>query len=242
LKLSGVRGMAEQQFEIPFKKGTKKYLVAEKVLSAIREKGQYNPSEIAEEVGVSKATVYNVVSILRKGGYIPKKMGEIKSNLPTHQDVSQQLPQGSTSGGSPSGSAQQLTGEQTSLEIPSKLVDDIAEKVAEILKDKFAGEHEPNAKPSMLPEGVEMLGETMDVKAEKVNYKVALNPEIFHRYNVFKAEVARRGKKWEGTFSDWLDLVTRDILKVYGIYPAVITMKGKKLIVELPVETVEEAS
>lgn len=119
-------------------------------------------------------------------------------------------------------------------ELPPELVETLAEKVADILKGKFeVGAEEP---PSELPEGVELIGEAVDVTAEKVNYKIALNPEIFYRYNIFKAKA---GERWKGNFSDWLDLVTRDILKVYGLYPGVLTVKGRKLVVELPMGFVE---
>jgi hypothetical protein len=114
-----------------------------------------------------------------------------------------------------------------------KLVERIAQRVIEELK--------PKVPPEELPPGVVSLPmEEVEVVGEKVNYKVALNPEIFHRYNTFKAEVTRRGKKWEGDFSDFLDLATKDILAVYGIYPTTVTLRGRKLLVELPFETEEK--
>ena len=237
--------MPEQKVENPFKKGTKKFLVAERILA-----GEKDTKKIAEEIGVKPATVYSVSSILKKKGYIPGKTGKEKSILPSSENLPQQTePEG------PPVKTQQETSElenppATSSQFVNQLADELAGKVLERLKRILPANLEPggasdskgasDGKSSGLPEGVELIGEAVDVEAEKVNYKIALNPEIFHRYNVFKAESARRGRKWEGTFSDWLDMVTRDILKVYGIYPAVVTTKGGKLILELPVESMEE--
>ena len=113
----------------------------------------------------------------------------------------------------------------------------IAEKVYEKVSERLGAAKEGEGSPSE----VELPMEEAEVVGEKVNYKLALNPEIFWRYNVFKAEVMRRGKKWEGTLSDFIDLATKDVLAVYGIYPTVVTMSGKRALAKFqPAEGGEE--
>lgn len=119
-------------------------------------------------------------------------------------------------------------------EITEDFVDRVAKRVVDLQKvDPISPE---NSKK--LPPGVEpIVIDEVEVEGEKVNYKVALNPEIFYRYNVFKAESERRGgKKWTGNFSDFLDMATKDILSVYGIHPTVVSLKGRQITVNLPIE------
>ena len=206
----------------PFKKGTKKFLVAERLF-----RGEIDNQKIAEEVGVEKGTVYSVKSILRGLGLYPKKPGKPKSNLPALQEPSP----ASSPEGSPDNTAHEASKPATLPESSPELIEKIAGKVVELLRSGEEHERE-GLSVGLMP----IEAEDVEVIGEKVNYKVALNPEIFWRYNVFKAETERRGRKWAGNFSDFLDLATKDILAVYGIHPTVVSLKGKKLMVELPVE------
>jgi hypothetical protein len=63
-----------------------------------------------------------------------------------------------------------------------------------------------------LPKGVSEIPalEEVEVVGEKVNYKVALNPDVFWRFNVFKAQNQRltsmgKAKPFQGDFSDFLN-------------------------------------
>ncbi|MCJ7609202.1 hypothetical protein MUP00_05985, partial [Candidatus Bathyarchaeota archaeon] len=42
--------------------------------------------------------------------------------------------------------------------------------------------------------GKELPLEDVELIGEKVNYKIALNPEIFYRYSIFKAKAAARAQ------------------------------------------------
>ena len=214
--------VANVKAENPFKKGTKKFLVAERLF-----RGEIDNQKIAEEVGVKKGTVYSVKSVLRGLGLYRKKDAKPKSNLPSHQDPSPT----SQPEESPNNTAHEASPPATFPESSPELIEKIAGKVVKLLKNE--GEHERER----LPPGIMPVeAEDVEVIGEKVNYKVALNPEIFWRYNVFKAENERRGGvKWAGSFADFLDLATKGILAVYGIHPTVVSLKGKKLMVELPV-------
>jgi hypothetical protein len=88
-----------------------------------------------------------------------------------------------------------------------------------------------------LPEGAVRIGEEVEVVGEKVNYKVALNPEIFYFYSVFKAEAERRGRRWEGDFGDFLYMAAKDVLTTHGIHPAVVRLKEGQLILKVPMES-----
>jgi hypothetical protein len=93
---------------------------------------------------------------------------------------------------------------------------------------------EPETYP--LPEGAVRIGEEIEVPSEKINFKVALNPEIFYFYDVFKAEAERRGNKWEGDFGDFLYMAAKDALTTHGILPAVVRLKEGQLILKVPME------
>jgi len=78
-------------------------------------------------------------------------------------------------------------------------------------------------------------GEEIEVTGEKLNYKIALNPAIFSRYDKFKAIVLSRGlKEWKGNFADFIDMSTKDILAFYGIYDAVVEYRGGRLLFDVP--------
>lgn len=207
--------------KLPYNPGSKSYLVAQMLLE-----GKKDDDTICKEVGVKKKTLWTVKTRLRRLGLLDGG----KTGTPRF------TPQPSTPANKTSSfMAETPTSTPQQLRLPQQLVEEVARRVAELLK--ASNPQSPPPTPGLFP----LEAEDVEVVGEKVNYKVALNPEIFWRYNVFKAEVERRGRKWDGTFSDFLDLATKDILAVYGIHPTVISMKGKKLLVELPVN-VEEAA
>jgi hypothetical protein len=182
--------------------------------------GKKDDETICKEVGVKRKTLWTVKSRMRR-------LGLIKSENISPQDAPHEIPTAN----------KQST---SNIEAPSstpqrqQLAEEVARRVAELLK---------NETPQRSTRSAEVLpleAEDVEVVGEKVNYKVALNPEIFWRYSVFKAEAERRGRQWNGSFSDFLDMATKDILAVYGIHPTVLSMKGKKLMVELPVEVERE--
>jgi hypothetical protein len=112
----------------------------------------------------------------------------------------------------------------------------VVENVGEAMKQLMDTLIDPEMRKSRVDEdltGVNLPLEEVQLADEKVNYRIALNPEIFFRYTVFKARVASLGRKWDGTFSDWIDMATKDILAVYGMYPTVTT-KGKSFTVDIP--------
>jgi len=208
--------------KIPFRAGSKKFLVAQKILA-----GETDDDKVCREVGVKKATLWNVKSELRKLGYIEKRT----ISPPATSSTSQTTTPEDASVGLPGETLPPTTRPGEVPELPKEFVGEVARKVVDLLRE------EGKRGLERLPPGVMPLeAEDVEVVGEKVNYKVALNPEIFWRYNVFKAETERRGRKWGGDFSDFLDLATKDILAVYGIHPTVVSLRGKKLMVELPVE------
>jgi pyruvate/2-oxoglutarate dehydrogenase complex dihydrolipoamide acyltransferase (E2) component len=87
-----------------------------------------------------------------------------------------------------------------------------------------------------IPPGATPMGEEVEVKGEKINYKVALNPEIFFLYSIFKAEAERKGNKWDGDFGDFLYMAAKDLLTVHGLRPAVVAVKEGTLMLKMPVE------
>lgn len=87
------------------------------------------------------------------------------------------------------------------------------------------------------PSGItDFPGEEIEITGEKLNYKIALNPAIFSRYDKFKAVVLRRGGNWKGDFADFIDMSTKDILAVYGIYDTVIEFRDGRILFEVPAE------
>jgi hypothetical protein len=72
----------------PFKQGTKKFLIAQKLIA-----GEVDRSKMAREVGVSVFTIYNVASDLRQHGYTlsiddksPESYHPPPHHSPTHQE------------------------------------------------------------------------------------------------------------------------------------------------------------
>lgn len=47
--------------------------------------------------------------------------------------------------------------------------------------------------------------EDVEIAGDKVSYKIALKSEIFYRYRIFKAQVARLRSNWYGSLSDLID-------------------------------------
>ena len=67
--------------------------------------------------------------------------------------------------------------------------------VGEAMK-KFMESLNPEVKPvEPTPQTVQLPIEDVQLAGEKVNYRIALNPEIFFRYSVFKA----RAHRWVGS-------------------------------------------
>ena len=87
-----------------------------------------------------------------------------------------------------------------------------------------------------VPEGAAPMGEEVEVKGEKINYKVALNPEIFYLYSIFKAEAERKGNRWDGDFGDFLHMAAKDLLSVHGLRPAVVAVREGTLMLKMPME------
>lgn len=233
--------MTEQPHNIevknPYKAGTKRFLIAERIL-----RGETDNAKIASEIGADVHTVYNVRSELKK--IYPKEPTPTPSPTSSTSPAHQKPPEQPSTVSSPSESTpksnikSELTGD--SLKLTSELVDEIVRKVTDILRKEQSPPSPSTPKTEKLPEGVSPIGEEVEVVGEKVNYKVALNPEIFHFYNLFKAEVERRGRKWDGDFSDFLYMAAKDVLTVHGIHPAVVTLSRGNLLLRLPLKVEEE--
>ena len=103
----------------------------------------------------------------------------------------------------------------------------------EIMVKTFFSGYTPTGNPSGI---TNFPGEEIEILGEKLNYKIALNPAIFSRYDKFKAVVLRRGGSWTGDFSDFLDMSTKDILAVYGIYDTVVEFRDGRILFEVPAE------
>ena len=78
--------------------------------------------------------------------------------------------------------------------------------------------------------------EELQISGERVNYKLSLPVAIFSRYEKFKAVSQKRGHPWDGDLSTFIDLATKDALRVHGIYDSVLELRGNKWLVELPAE------
>lgn len=66
--------------------------------------------------------------------------------------------------------------------------------------------------------------EEITVVGQRVNYRVALNPEVLTRYHTFLAVVAQLGREWSGDFGDFLDVATDDLLTRRGIIGTVVQL------------------
>jgi hypothetical protein len=239
--------------KIPYNPGSRSYIVAQMLLE-----GKKDDDTICKEVGVEKKTLWTVKAKLRRLGYLAPRT----KTLETPQQTQQETPQGKSYDETPHETPRYAPHEPPPIDKPSnpptstpsptsspaptpqaqqppqQLIEEVARRVVELLKTENPW---VSKRSEAHPEGfLPLEAEDVEVVGEKVNYKVALNPEIFWRYSVFKAEAERRGHPWNGSFSDFLDIATKDILAVYGIHPTVLSMKGKKLMVELPVEVERE--
>jgi hypothetical protein len=121
-----------------------------------------------------------------------------------------------------------------------ELADDVIPRVVERIRKEVKIDQpmqvaSPVAQPSAVP--FVPVGEEVEVVGDKINYKVALNPEVFHLYNIFKAEVRRRGREWKGTFGDFVYMAIRDVLKMHGIIPTVLVLRKGQLFARLKVES-----
>ncbi len=109
-------------------------------------------------------------------------------------------------------------------------LDDRVERLEDIIANLLGG-YAPNGQPSGI---TDFPGEEIEIIGEKINYKIALNPAIFSRYDKFKAVVIKRGKSWTGDFADFIEMSTKDILAVYGIFDTVIEVRDGKILFEVP--------
>jgi uncharacterized C2H2 Zn-finger protein len=121
-----------------------------------------------------------------------------------------------------------------------ELADDVIPRVVERIRngERIGQSIQANpvvAQPVAVP--FVPVGEEVEVVGDKINYKVALNPEVFHLYNIFKAEVRRRGREWKGTFGDFVYMAIRDVLKMHGIIPTVLVLRKGQLFARIKVES-----
>jgi hypothetical protein len=70
------------------------------------------------------------------------------------------------------------------------------------------------------------IGEVLEVEADELNIRLRINPNIFYLYEIFKAEVKRRGNEWHGELGDFLYMAAKDALAIHGIYPSVVVLKS----------------
>jgi uncharacterized C2H2 Zn-finger protein len=124
--------------------------------------------------------------------------------------------------------------------LADELADDVVARVVERARDGGRIGQPVQAGPAVAqPVAVPFVpvGEEVEVVGDKINYKIALNPEVFYLYNVFKAEVKRRGREWKGTFGDFIYMAIRDVLKMHGIIPTVLVLRKGQLFARLKVES-----
>lgn len=118
------------------------------------------------------------------------------------------------------------------------MVKRIAKEVVSMMQNPITPDPPPQGLQSAPIEEVEVIG-------QKINYKIALSPDVFWRFNVFKAQNQRlvamgKAKQFTGDMSDFIDLATKTVLSTYGLYPTVMTMHGGKMLVEMPIEGGED--
>jgi hypothetical protein len=105
---------------------------------------------------------------------------------------------------------------------------DVIEIVGEAMK-QIAEVISPEVKPGEnLPQDVQLPLEDVQLAGEKVNYRIALNPEIFFRYSVFKARVKALGRTWDAARSL---CVTRNllVLSLWGFLGTVFSYNPRQL-------------
>ncbi|MBU1082638.1 MAG: hypothetical protein KKB59_19285 [Spirochaetes bacterium] len=105
------------------------------------------------------------------------------------------------------------------------------ERMENILNTLFSG-YDLTGNPSGISD---FPGEEIEVIGEKVNYKIALDPEIFSTYNKFKAICEKRGNTWDKDFSDFIMLSVKDAMSIHGIYDMILEVKGDRMLFEMPV-------
>jgi len=125
-----------------------------------------------------------------------------------------------------------------------QLTEDMVKRIAKEVVSMMQTEtpEPPTLKP--LPKGFTPLPmEEVEVAGDRINIKVALNPLIYSRLMKFKAanlDLAKndqRIKVFSGDLGDFIDLATKTLLNVYGIYPDVsLRLRGGNLLIELPQE------
>jgi hypothetical protein len=212
--------------KIPYKEGTKKFLVAQRILS-----GDEDADKIARELGVKKDTVYVVKSEIKR-----RMSGEASGKSEASgKGLTEGLPSEVT-GKVTSKASEGSKGAEVTPETVRAIVSEAIRPLQEALGRLTEGASGRLTASQKVPEGATPMGEEVEVKGEKINYKVALNPEIFYLYSIFKAEAERRGNKWDGDFGDFLYMAAKDLLTVHGLRPAVVAVKEGTLMLKMPVE------
>lgn len=110
----------------------------------------------------------------------------------------------------------------------AKRDDKIAERVSEKIIQKLMGGSQEKTEDGVIQEEVEITG-------DRIKWSGFIDPEVWMRYNIFKAVSAQQGKKWEGTLGDFFNIATRDVITSHGYYPTVIRTKGNKALIEFPI-------
>lgn len=117
----------------------------------------------------------------------------------------------------------------------AKRDDKIAERVSEKIMQKLMGGSKEKTEDGVIQEEVEITG-------DRIKWSGFIDPEVWMRYNIFKAVSLQQGKKWEGTLGDFFNIATRDVITSHGYYPTVIRTKGNKALIEFPINQDEESS
>jgi hypothetical protein len=124
-----------------------------------------------------------------------------------------------------------------------QLTEDTVKRIAKEVVSMMQNPAEPQLEKPF-PKGFTPLPmEEVEVAGDRINIKVALNPLIYSRLMKFKAanlDLAKndqRIKVFSGDLGDFIDLATKTLLNVYGIYPDVsLRLRGGNLLIELPQE------
>jgi len=124
--------------------------------------------------------------------------------------------------------------------------DTLTEDMVKRIAKEVVSMMQSQALPDPLPQGAQTAPiEEVEVIGQKINYKIALSPDVFWRFNVFKAQNQRlvamgKAKQFTGDLGDFLDLSTKTLLSTYGMYPTVLQLSGGKMMVEMPIQEGED--
>jgi hypothetical protein len=201
----------DAETELPWPKDTDKYKVGKALIA-----GETDRNKMIRELGVSVNTIYNVTAELTANGYVLAIHQKKRIPPPPHPLSTSTSHYSSQSLQTTPNSLSELTPEQINalLKLLSPPRGDSGEnKLGEKTSPETSPEISPAATPAQnppqdlvkllavevvkvlgvkAPEGQQLHGqpvpfEDVEIVGEKVNYKVALNPEVFYRYSVFNA-------------------------------------------------------